>query len=135
MMEENLFSGEAMEEVKVQQLREKKSKYDTMFRGSMVRFKVEGCSCPNAVLALFTTEKKRKDTVPSFISQMLPPEVANEPVNEVILREHLEIKWWEKMLGLTLQRKVERWAKKHIKEFKDIAASESNAEKLKGLIG
>lgn len=121
-----------MKIISIDKNKELASKYDLHVSGRPVRFIVEGCTCPNAVRAKFIAECNAKDMVPEHIRNF----VQNDSiVKETIIEDHIVLKWWEKVLRITLQSKVERWAKRHHNRLKNIDIGDIKARELQNLIG
>lgn len=115
--------------MEVTQLREQKSRYDIFHKGRTIRFMLEGCGCKHGVNAVFAVELKKRDILPSFI----PAEAIDEPdelVYKHLIEDHVILKWYERMIGIPLKWKIDRWAKKNRREIIEQFDSSDRAEKL-----
>jgi len=111
-------------------LHKSKSKFDFVHKGTPIQFEVQPCNC--GVTVAFVRELKLKETMPEpfILMQGKDPESISERKG-AIEEEHIELKWWEKLIGITLEKKVTRWATKVRNEY---ANSESVAERIRTFV-
>lgn len=115
-------------------LRETKSKYDLVIDGKMFRFQVMPCKGGGIDVA-YVMEAKLKDMVPDFIRKIIPGPEDDQIIHDIVGHECLSIKWWEKAIGITLEKKAENWAIKQRKELERRAAAKNEAERIRQTIG
>lgn len=104
-----------MADLKVQALREMKTKYDLVIRGETILLELEPCSC--GVHAMFVAVKKIKDILPPEVKAMLSNpnvQVGFDPDKEV---KHIVEDWHYKarpldwLFGMTMEKQLHRWIK------------------------
>lgn len=112
-----------MSELKVvTQLRETKTKYDTIINGKMVRLKLSPCTC--GIHASWVSEEKLIDSLPPHIKTLLgkPGIVFDGPdpeqkIERVMMEFHYEPRWWWRIIGRTQERELRKWIQKSHKKL------------------
>ena len=118
----------------VTELRESKSKYDLVMKGRTIRFQI--VPHHDGIAAQFVSEIKLKAMVPQFIQHMLGPGPEDEIVHhEIVCVRCFHYRWYDKIIGRTIEIQLERWAKKQHEEFKQMMVNDDRAEQLRTKIG
>lgn len=111
----------------IKQLHQTSSKYDVLFRGSLIRLVLEPCQC--GVHAKWVLETKMKDLVPPAMREMLPD--GEKIVERVISEWHFHpTKFQKYILRYDLETQLRKWVIQNHTNFTKLKTSESNIDGL-----
>lgn len=112
-------------------LHKSKSKFDFVHKGIPLQFDVEPST--KGVHVAFLRDMKLKDMMPEALLPMFgrgrdPEEVVEQ---KAVAHQYITLKWWEKFIGITLEKKVTKWATTVRDEW---AKSETIADQIRTFV-
>ena len=86
----------------------------------------------DGVVLVYTLRRKIENPPPSFIAEMVGINVSSDNFfDKPVMQQYIELKWWEKLLRISLESKALRKANKMHSELNNILAQEKLAKRIK----
>lgn len=113
----------------IQKLHKTTSKYDVIYKGNIIKLKLDPCHC--GVHAKWTVETKMKNIVPSHIKELMPPNELDKTVEDTLAEWHYHPTLFQKyILRHTLESELRKWVHFHHEKFLNLRNSEINLDGL-----
>lgn len=106
-------------------------KYDLIYKGRTLFFRVSPHG--DGVEVSYVERIKFGDTLPDFLKGMVGN--GDEITERTVAGTCFHLKWWEKLIGITLKRKVLAWVNAKRKEVNKVHQGIEQAHKLKQNLG
>ena len=112
-------------------LHKTKSKFDFVYKGKTLHFEIDPQA--DGVLVAFVTDVKLREVIPEHLQSIMARGQDLDDVvgRKAISQKHIKLHIWEKIFGITLEKKVSVWAKRTQEEYRK---SEDIAEKIRSFV-
>ena len=107
------------------------SEHDMVYMGKTLRLQVE--SHHRGLILKYMIKMKVCECIPSFLSTMMSSQ--DQEVENEAMACSVELRWWDKAIGRSLESKAMRVLKKMKKEIKSASDREDKASKVRELLG